>query len=51
MHESKIQEHTLLANSITEKRMFLENAKSPWFFLFLIMNGKNVFIEKQFMTN
>ena len=46
MHKSKIQKHTSLANSITQKRMFLENAKSPWFSRFKIMNGKNVFFKK-----
>ena len=43
MHKSKIQKHTSLENCIAKKRMFLENAKSPWFFRFEIMNEKNVF--------
>ena len=51
MHKSKIQKHTSLENCIAKKRMFLENAKSPWFSRFEIMNEKNVFFEKQSMES
>ena len=51
MLKSKIQKHTSLENCIAKKRMFLENAKSPWFSRFEIMNEKNVFFEKQLMES
>ena len=47
MTKSKIQKHGDLRNSHTQVAMFLEIQKCLYFSLIKILNGENIFFEKQ----